>query len=99
MAMLDASATSPAVAVEDAIPYSLSDSAEKNVTPQAKPKKKLTKKQRQKKGEYMRKQEEDNEQLKHEIRELEQKILTLGAENEVLEKEVKWFLEGCESVG
>lgn len=52
---------------------------------------KMTKKQRQKKGEYMRKLEDENRRLKREIQELRQKMFTLDAQNEVLEKQLVFF--------
>ena len=52
---------------------------------------KMTKKQRQKKGEYMRKLEDENKKLKREIQELRQKICTLDAQNACLEKQLVFF--------
>ena len=52
---------------------------------------KLTKKQRQKKGEYMRQLEEENSRLKSEIQEYQQKITTLGAQNEALQNQLDFF--------
>ena len=50
-----------------------------------------TKRQRQKKGEYYKKLEEENLALKSAIREFEQKISTLDAQNATLMTQLKFF--------
>jgi outer membrane receptor for ferrienterochelin and colicin len=55
----------------------------------AKPK--LSNKARQQKGEYRRKLEEDNKQLKDTILQFEQKIATIQAQNEILSQQLQFF--------
>ena len=52
---------------------------------------KLSKKARQRKGEYLRKLEDDNKQLKQTILEFEQKIGTIQAQNEILSRQLQFF--------
>jgi vacuolar-type H+-ATPase subunit H len=52
---------------------------------------KLSKKARQRKGEYLRKLEEDNKQLKDTILQFEQKIATIQAQNEILSQQLQFF--------
>jgi hypothetical protein len=52
---------------------------------------KLSRKARQRKGEYLRKLEEDNRQLKDTILEFEQKIATIQAQNEILSQQLEFF--------
>jgi vacuolar-type H+-ATPase subunit H len=51
----------------------------------------LSKKARQRKGEYMKKLEEDNQQLKQSILQYEQKIAAMEAQNEVLQQQMQFF--------
>jgi hypothetical protein len=51
----------------------------------------LTKKARQRKGEYMKKLEEDNQELKQSILQYEQKIAAMEAQNEVLKQQMQFF--------
>jgi hypothetical protein len=52
---------------------------------------KLSKRARQRKGEYLRKLEDDNKQLKQTILEFEQKIGTIQAQNEILSRQLQFF--------
>jgi hypothetical protein len=52
---------------------------------------KLSKKARQRKGEYLKKLEEDNRQLKDTILQFEQKIATTQAQNEILSQQLQFF--------
>jgi chromosome segregation ATPase len=52
---------------------------------------KLSKKARQRKGEYLRKLEEDNKQLKDTILQFEQKIATIQAQNDILSQQLEFF--------
>jgi hypothetical protein len=52
---------------------------------------KLSKKAKQRKGEYLRSLEEDNRQLKETILQFEQKIATIQAENDILLQQLQFF--------
>jgi vacuolar-type H+-ATPase subunit H len=51
----------------------------------------MSKKARQRKGEYLRKLEDDNRQLKQTILQFEQKIATIQAQNEILSQQLQFF--------
>jgi hypothetical protein len=54
---------------------------------------KLSKKARQRKGEYLRSLEQDNSRLKETILQFEQKIATIQAENDILLQQLQFFQE------
>jgi hypothetical protein len=51
----------------------------------------MSKRARQRKGEYLRKLEEDSKELKATILQFEHKIATIQAQNEVLTEQLKFF--------
>jgi chromosome segregation ATPase len=51
----------------------------------------MSKKAQQRKGEYLRKLEDDNRQLKQTILQFEQKIATIQAQNDILSQQLQFF--------